>query len=67
MLCVFYWFLEHMCCNAFVIYTRLKSDGDRMQKEINDLREAMRKDPAGFLNSSMAGMGGDVKVPFYYL
>lgn len=34
------------------------------EKEINDLREAMRKDPAGFLNSSMSGMSGDVKVAF---
>lgn len=31
-------------------------------KELDNLREAMRKDPAGFINSSMAGVSGEVKM-----
>ncbi|TDO23075.1 GLPGLI family protein [Pedobacter duraquae] len=34
------------------------------EKEINNLKEALRKDPAGFINSSMGGMSGDSKVVF---
>lgn len=31
-------------------------------KEVENLREAMKKDPAGFINSSMAGQAGNVNV-----
>ena len=31
-------------------------------KELDNLREAMRKDPSGFVNSSLAGVSGDVKM-----
>lgn len=41
----------------------LPSDGIRTtQKEFNKLKEAMKKDPQGFVNSAFAGSGSNVKV-----